>query len=228
MPDAESLRAAIVGVSANQAGAPAHPAPPGPLAVGFAVAASAENRTVTPVAAPVVSNLGFLTVLQEATGYLGGYLVTNLWGRPLEFRLSTAVQPNRIQQILYGGTLQPYICGDLIGKALVDKTGTPVRLILTDREPALDLRHRLETPVAWLAPPADAAAVARLGPGCVARPADAGRGPVLCHPRYPNDVPVVRDLLAQLEGGVDLQEPFVRIREAIGEARKMGVTNRAA
>src|SRR5262249_11542133 len=29
--------------------------------------------------------LGFLTVLQEASGYLGGYLVTNLWGRPLEF-----------------------------------------------------------------------------------------------------------------------------------------------
>src|SRR5262245_11160690 len=33
-------------------------------------------------------NLGFLTVLHEASGYLGGYLVTNQWGRPLEFRLS--------------------------------------------------------------------------------------------------------------------------------------------
>jgi hypothetical protein len=182
---------------------------------------------VTQTAAPVAPNFGFLTVLQEATGYLGGYLVTNLWGRPLEFRLSTAVQPNRIQQILYGGTLQPYIYGDLIGKALVEKTGTPVRLIFTDREPALDLRHRLETPVAWLAPPDDTGAVARFGADSVARPAAAARGPVLCHPRYPDDVPVVRDLLGQLDG-VDLQEPFTRIREAIGEARKMGVTNRAA
>ena len=74
-------------------------------------------------------NLGFLTVLHESSGYLGGYLVTNLWGRPLEFRLSTAVQPNRVQQILYGGTLQPYICADLIGKTLVDKTAPPVQLI---------------------------------------------------------------------------------------------------
>ena len=136
----------------------------------------------------VPPHLGFLTVLQEGGAFLGGYLVTNLWGRPLEFRLSTAVQPNRIQQILYGGTLQPYIYADLIGKALVDKTGSPVQLIVTDREPVLDLRHRLETPVAWLVPPDDTAAAARFGPDCVARPATAGRSAVFCHPRYPIDV----------------------------------------
>src|SRR4051812_10940115 len=33
-------------------------------------------------------NLGFLVVLND-NGYLGGYLVTNAWGRPLEFRLSS-------------------------------------------------------------------------------------------------------------------------------------------
>src|SRR5581483_8078339 len=38
-------------------------------------------------------HIGFLTVLHEASGYLGGYLVTNVWGRPVEFRLSSAVQP---------------------------------------------------------------------------------------------------------------------------------------
>ena len=51
---------------------------------------------------PAHLHLGFLTVFAEPTGYLGGYLVTNSWGRPLEFRLSTAVQPNKVQQILYG------------------------------------------------------------------------------------------------------------------------------
>src|SRR6516162_4618895 len=80
--------------------------------------------------------------------YVGGYLVTNRWGRPLEFRLSTAVQPNRVQQILYAETLEPYICGDLIGKTLVEKTGVPVRVVVTDTEAALNLRQRLETPVA--------------------------------------------------------------------------------
>lgn len=98
------------------------------------------------------TNLGFLTVLHEATGYLGGYLVTNDWGRPLEFRLSSAVQPNKVQQILYGPTLVSYVCADLIGKTLVDKAGSPVRLVFTDREEVLDLRLKLEVPVVWLAP----------------------------------------------------------------------------
>src|SRR5262252_3713630 len=98
------------------------------------------------------TQLGFLTVLHEASGYLGGYLVTNLWGRPLEFRLSTAVQPNRIQQILYGDSLHSYVCADLIGKTLVDKTAAKAQYILTDREAVLDLRQRAEVPVAWLAP----------------------------------------------------------------------------
>src|SRR6266545_1938242 len=68
--------------------------------------------------------LAFLAVLQEQTGWLGGYLVTNGWGRPLEFRLTTAVQPNRVQTALYGPTLVEYLHADVIGKTLVEKTGT--------------------------------------------------------------------------------------------------------
>jgi hypothetical protein len=178
-------------------------------------------------AAPATLNLGFLTVLHEASGYLGGYLVTNTWGRPIEFRLSTAVQPNRVQQILYGGTLQPYICADLIGKTLVDKTGTPVQLVLTDREPVLEVRLSLEVPVAWLAAPDDPLAPVLARAGAEVRPASGERGPIVCHPRYPGDVPVLREMFERLDGVVDLAEPFARIREAIGEARKMGVTGRA-
>src|SRR5438552_227836 len=103
------------------------------------------------VAVPTPNNLGFLSVHQEQGGYVGGYLVTNAWGRPLEFRLSSAVQPNKVQAILYGGTLQPYICADLIGKTLVDKAGLPVQLIVTDREAVLDLRLKVEAVVLWLA-----------------------------------------------------------------------------
>jgi hypothetical protein len=167
-------------------------------------------------------NIGFLSVLQEGGGYLGGYLVTNVWGRPLEFRLSSAVQPNRVQQILYANTLVPYICGDLIGKALVEKAGLPVQLIVTTCESALDLRLKLEVPVVWLAPPDDSRAG---GPLAVELPET--RGVLVCHSRCPGDMAAVRQLLAEMNG-LDLVEPFARIREAIGEARKMGVAGRAA
>jgi hypothetical protein len=179
----------------------------------------------TTASAPL--NLGFLTVLTEAGGYLGGYLVTNNWGRPLEFRLSTAVQPNRVQQVLYAHTLEGYVCADLIGKTLVDKTGVPVQLLVTDREAVLDLRARQQVPVIWLAPPDDLQAARAGSPNCV-QPAAGGRGPILCHPRFVEDVPVARELLQRLAGLVDVSEPFLRIREAILEARKMGVTGRTA
>lgn len=175
----------------------------------------AETAAVAPL------NLGFLTVLHEASGYLGGFLVTNGWGRPLEFRLSTAVQPNRVQQILYGETLQPYICADLIGKTLVDKTSAATQLVLTDREAVLELRTRLAVPVVWLVPADEANAR-----GLEVRPAAGGRGALLCHPRFPHDVAETRTLLERLDGTIDLVEPFARIREAVAEARKLGVAGR--
>lgn len=172
----------------------------------------------SPEKVPELTNLGFLTVLHEASGYLGGYLVTNVWGRPLEFRLSSAVQPNRVQHILYAGTLESYICADLIGKTLLDKAAVPVQLIVTDRQTVLDLRLKVECPVLWLA----AAGEIRAEQG-IEVSGRAGPSSLLCHPRFPEDEARTRDLLARLDAGFDLAEPFIRIREAIGEARKMGV-----
>ncbi len=169
-------------------------------------------------------NLGFLTVLHEPSGRLGGYLVTNLWGRPLEFRLSTAVQPNRIQQVLYGPTLDAYLCGDLIGKTLIDKTATPAQLVVTDTASALDVRLKLEVPVVWFAKPDDNAAK-EMTANLVA-PASGGKGSLYRHPQYPADREAVQAALERLDGTLDFAEPFDRIREAITEARRMGVTNR--
>jgi len=166
-------------------------------------------------------------IVHEPNGYAGGYLVTNQWGRPLEFRLSTAVQPNRVQQVLYGGTLEPYICADLIGKTLVDKTSATAGLILTDCLSALDLRLRQEAPVVWLAQAEDPAVAKMTGAGLCVRPGANGRGAVLCHPYFAADVTVVREMLEKVDGMVDPAEPFARIREAMGEARKMGVTKAA-
>jgi len=167
-------------------------------------------------------NLGFLTVLKDAIGYVGVYLVTNQWGRPLEFRISTAVQPNRVQQILYGDTLEPYLCADLIGKTLVEKTAAPAQLFVTDQRPMLDLRWRVDAPVIWLAA-AEEQANETLG--CL-QPATETRPAIYRHPNFPADDAGLRPLLHRVESMLDLSEPFERVREAMHEAQKMGVTNR--
>jgi hypothetical protein len=176
---------------------------------------------------PATLHFGFLTVASEAQGFLGGYLVTNSWGRPLEFRLSTAVQPNKVQQILYGTTLTEYLCADLIGKTLVEKTSIPPHLIVTDTLNVLPLRGRLEVPVLAAIPeselPGDDSEkpLIRLSHG-------RSSYPLVYEAKYQADDEMIRAMLDRLDRSVELTEPFTRIREAMGEARKMGVTSRAA
>lgn len=152
------------------------------------------------------ASIGFLSIVREPNGYVGGYLATNLWGRPLEFRLTSAVQPSRVQQILYGETLEPYVCGELIGKVLVEKSATKVQAVFTDHISALGLRLRLEIPVALVA-------------------AEGGVKRFQCHPHFAADQPLFAALRERL-GALDLTEPFARIREAIVEARKLGIGGR--
>ena len=59
------------------------------------------------------------------------------------------------------------------------------------------------------------------------RSAASGRGPICAHPDFAAELPKVKEQFERL-GGLDVTEPFARIREAIGEARRMGVTQRAA
>ena len=177
----------------------------------------------TPPANAAALTVGFLTVLSDPGGVLGGYLVTNAWGRPLEFRLSTAVQPNRVQQILYGPTLTEYLHADLIGKTLVDRTSIAPQLIVVDTLPALALRHKVEVPVVAVRTAGQAAEQDvtlihhdRCGTG------------LLYLTRCEADRPRIDELLERLDPAIDLTEPFARIRDAVVEARKMGVSSRAA
>src|SRR5262249_30205143 len=134
--------------------------------------------------------LGFLTILNGEAGALGGYLVTNLWGRPLEFRLSTAIRPTKVQQILYGPTLGIYLGAELTGKPLISKPSTPVQLVLTDYREVLELRRQLDVPVVWVAPSGDAEAERTAAAGFAVCKDGHGRGPILVHPDFADDVAI--------------------------------------
>src|SRR5437016_8974065 len=100
--------------------------------------------------------LGFLTVLEHSQhGLMGGYLVLNSSGRPLEFHCTAPVKPNRAQQILYGPTLIPYLYGEQIGQTLLAKGGQTPLVICTDVEPALCMRQFAAAPVVLVVPEAN-------------------------------------------------------------------------
>ncbi len=177
--------------------------------------------------AAATGHLGFLAVVSDAGGWLGGYLVTNSWGRPVEFRLSTAVQPNRVQHALYGPTLAEYLHADLIGKTLVEKTPTKPDLVVVNTPPALALRGRIDVPVVGLKL-ADAGAESQAAGGLVTFTHPRASVPLLLAARFAADEAAVRGLLDALDPALDLAEPFARILAAVAEHRRSGGAARAA
>ncbi len=182
---------------------------------------STPTPSVVPQSATTGVVVGFLSIVQDGSGIFGGYLVTNAWGRPLEFRISTAVQPNRVQQILYGPTLMEYLHADLIGKTLIEKTATQPTLLITDSLPSLAIRTRLGIPTLTIAPSE---------PDVELETLETNRASLFLKyaTKFAGDRSIIEERLEQVDPAVDLIEPFTRIREAMSEARKMGVTSRAA
>ncbi len=100
---------------------------------------------------PFSENLGYLTVIdQPKLGLIGGFLVLNPAGRPLEFHCTTPIKPNRAQEILYGSTLEPFLFGEQIAKTLIARSKVPVAYVLTDVAPALAVQDFVEIPVLYV------------------------------------------------------------------------------
>jgi hypothetical protein len=161
--------------------------------------------------------LGFLTAIElPEKGFVGGLLVTNHCGRPLEFQCTVPVKANATQEILYGPTLEGFILGELIGATLVEKAGVKPQLILTDREQLLELRNHVSQPVA-LVEAGTAAEADR-----PSAPTKLGRQIVRFHPAHNDDEATVTRDSRQIPADADLREPFDRVREALQESIRIG------
>jgi hypothetical protein len=164
--------------------------------------------------------LGFLTAIEVPDrGFVGGLLVTNHCGRPLEFQCTVPVRANSTQEILYGPTLVPYVLGELIGGTLVEKAGVKPQVIFTDREQILELRNHVEQPVA-LVQPQDGSAESIESASL--RSLKLGRQIVRFHPAHEADRETLSGGARQIPADADLQEPFERVREALQETLRSG------
>lgn len=153
--------------------------------------------------------LGFLTVIENAElGLIGGYLLLNAAGRPLEFHCTAPVKANRTQEILYGPTLKPYLYGEQIGQTLLAKSKLIPVVVCTDSEPVLSVRECTEIPVILL--------VNREVPDSF----PLGLNAATTAPRFAADQQTICDHWPTQAEHLDLLEPFTRIREALDEAQR--------
>lgn len=161
-------------------------------------------------------SVGFLSVHEIAElGAVGGYLILNAVGRPLEFHCTTPVRANRAQEILYGTTLRPVLYGEQIATALCRKQKSQPRFLLTDNEFVAAVRMNVELPTALLL--ADSAALPN--------PAlwvemNIGDYRLAIWKRYAQDEPIITAAIDEQLGHLDLTEPFGRIHEALEETQK--------
>jgi len=80
--------------------------------------------------------LAYFVALKEGGSYLGGLLLTDPSGLPLDFRYTEPITPTRLQAVLYGKALEPHLKEEVIQKTLLKELkGTPDLFIV----PATDL-----------------------------------------------------------------------------------------
>ena len=135
----------------------------------------------------------------------------NSAGRPLEFHCTAPVKANRAQEILYGPTLRPFLYGEQIGRTLVERSKLSPQLVVTDAEPVLAARPLVSMPVICVSTEGEA----HQRPGFLL-----GEQLVLIDAAYPHDREAARAAWEHF-AGLDVQEPFGRIREALEESRKV-------
>ena len=165
--------------------------------------------------------IGFITVRHHPThGFFGGYLIVNELARPLEFHCTLPFQPTRAQQILYGTTLNEFVCGEQIARALVLKAKCTPELLFADTSSVLTLRHMQSVPIGVVDFPEDPSVQ-------LSRPAihrdDMHRIKLFGHTismllEYSKDASFFESYFANNKTKLDLLEPFGRIEEALVEA----------
>jgi hypothetical protein len=151
-------------------------------------------------------------------GIVGGYLLLNAAGRPLEFHCTAPLKPTRAQQILYGATLQPFLYGEQIGQALLTKSKLTPLVVCTDSEPVLAARDFTPFPMVLVRP--HEASGNSAGGGNVSPAFALGKSQVSTAAHYSGDQQLLRDVWPTQADCLDLLEPFTRIREALEEAQR--------
>jgi hypothetical protein len=194
-----------------------------------------EKTTVEP-------RFGFLSTLESPDyGHFGGYLIVSALGRPLEFHCTSPVRPSRAQEILYGTTLQPYLIGEQISRALLKAANICPCLILVDMAAMLMARSLANSPMALISHQLQTVAATNGAEGEVAQDVaacasgrhskrmvsyetqiEAGGYSLILPNGFEGEKHVVAELATRLSQYVDLAEPFGRIHEAIREAQRIG------
>ena len=76
--------------------------------------------------------IGYISVKNIGGKFVGGILVVDDSGIPVEFKYTEPVVPTELQKIIYGKVLEKYLSVEIIAKTLLSKLENKPSIILTD------------------------------------------------------------------------------------------------
>lgn len=175
-------------------------------------------------------HLAFVILADVEDGVLrGGILVTDAYGKPVEFRCTSPIRPNAVQRALYGGTLMPHIAVELVGVPLVQAVQVSPDVVLVQQEEFLPLRERCDRPLLL---------ARRQGKDMQLSEEDGKTQPeellsspsgkftpvvVTCHWDFADDIAQCKEGLGWTFANCDLVEPFERVKTALATLHEQGV-----
>lgn len=172
---------------------------------------------------------GFLVIeADEAGTYLGGLMVTDTSGLPVDFRFTDPITPTRLQRALYGRVLDRYLRSEVVLRTLMDALGQPPSLLLVDDPSLLDEPIDL-CPVAFLGrsksdPIGDIGAQSGQGANSfLLQLSDPGHPMRVTLPAGADYGSMVTETLLALAERMDVLEPTERVRDALTVIAQDGV-----
>lgn len=168
--------------------------------------------------------LGYLKVVNLPGGsFAGGVMVVDSRGLPLDFRYTDPVTPSKVQQVLYGKSLDRHVRQDVIFKHLAEKLEPRPALLLVDDELLLGLTASV--PIALvvetrLAPLREATTLQTVSETEYLLQAGETGSPlrIKLSKAEPGGAEKIAELLLEANSeGLDPTEPFLRIKAALNE-----------
>jgi hypothetical protein len=165
--------------------------------------------------------IGYLAVvLHEPVGYLGGVLVVDDFGLPLEFRHTLPVRPTKLQRALYGSSLDRYLRRVVIARRLLETVEHEPPVVLVDDPVLADcadlpLAHLAESGVDPVGPPGHVEPFGGASPGFLlqVRPDEA---PLRLLTEMPVHLyPQIGEALCGAARTMDIAEPMQRVRAGL-------------
>jgi len=152
--------------------------------------------------------------------FRGGLLLTDLRGKPQDFRCTSAIKPNSIQRVLYGGTMIEHMALELCGLPLLKVLPKTPAVLLADCPELLLLRPHVEIPSLWIRRQSaiqSASKSSAIAGGELIASEDGLFDTVLasCHADYGDDLAEAMGLIRQVGRVLDPLEPFARIAAAL-------------